>query len=118
MDADIELALPVPLAESNCGRSIADIEILRETRPVIRGPICEITLSNYAKFANTKQIRNLQSVLATKTLAFRPDVIRIDGEAKASAPASSLVDNRPAMEHRGFDSIRGRWTHRQNRTRR
>ena len=32
---------------------------------------------------------------------------RIDLEAKASAPASSLVDNRPASEHRGSISTGG-----------
>ena len=40
--------------------------------------------------------------------------IRIDAEAIASALASSLADNRPAEEHRGSISSRGRWTQRQN----
>ena len=40
--------------------------------------------------------------------------IRIDAEAIASTLASSLADNRPAEEHRGSISSRGRWTQRQN----
>ena len=51
-----------------------------------------------------------RKIVTRKTVAIIVGEIKFDGEAKASAPASSLVDNRPANGGPSLRQCWGRWT--------
>jgi hypothetical protein len=55
-------------------------------------------------------IRNFAKFVTPITVAIYSDGDKFDPEAKASAPTSSLVDNRPANEGPSLCQCWGRWT--------
>jgi len=69
---------------------------MRRLLPEPRWRVYQTTLSLCSKLAITKQSKIRQKSLQKKHFRIFGLGIKFDHEAKASAPASSLVDNRPA----------------------
>jgi hypothetical protein len=69
---------------------------LRKLRAIFLQWCCQITLTFRQKCPAILEVEFSGILLQQKLLDIPAVANNIDGEAKASAPASSLVDNRPA----------------------